>query len=121
MERALISDIHKVAPHRGTGYLEACMKAGKLSDDKLWLEFDDAAHAELRQRFNPGAVAAQRSGAVAVGAVPQRGGLRLGDKLHSILGPIGRAVNWPCLKGDGTTDLKPGSPCDNAKNALNKI
>ena len=45
----------------------------------------------------------------------------LGDRAHRILGPIGRALHWPCLKGDGTIDLKPGSPCDKARNFLNKI
>ena len=45
----------------------------------------------------------------------------LGDRVHAIAGPIGRAIGWPCLKGDGSTDLKPGSPCDRARNFLNKI
>jgi hypothetical protein len=44
-----------------------------------------------------------------------------GDALHRIAGPIGRALSWPCLKGDGTTDLKPGSPCANAKDKLDQI
>lgn len=45
----------------------------------------------------------------------------LGDRVHAVAGPIGRAIHWPCMKGDGTTDLKPGSPCDKARNLLNKI
>jgi hypothetical protein len=45
----------------------------------------------------------------------------LGDLIHSVAGPIGRAVRWPCLKGGGTTDLKPGSPCDRARRALNVL
>jgi hypothetical protein len=44
-----------------------------------------------------------------------------GDKLHRVLGPIGRAIHWPCMKGDGTTDLKPGSPCDKGRTFLNDI
>jgi hypothetical protein len=47
--------------------------------------------------------------------------LKLGDAAHAILGPIGRAIHWPCLKGDGTTDLKPGSPCAKAIDKLNAL
>jgi hypothetical protein len=47
--------------------------------------------------------------------------LGIGDALHAIVGPIGRAIHWPCLKGDGTADLIPGSPCDQARQRLNAI
>ncbi len=43
----------------------------------------------------------------------------LGDRVHQLAGPIGRAIHWPCLKGDGSTDLIPGSPCDKLKRMLN--
>ena len=45
----------------------------------------------------------------------------LGDAIHKLAGPIGRAVHWPCLKGDGTTDLKPGSPCAKLRAAANHV
>lgn len=45
----------------------------------------------------------------------------LGDLVHKAAGPIGKAIRWPCLKGDGTTDLKPGSPCDRARKKLNQV
>jgi len=48
-------------------------------------------------------------------------GLALGDKLHSLFGPIGKAIHWPCLKGDGTTDLKPASWCNYFRITLNKL
>jgi len=38
----------------GTGYIEACLKAGRISRDGQWIIFDDAAHAVLRQHHNPG-------------------------------------------------------------------
>ena len=51
-------------------------------------------------------------------ASPSKG---LGDLVHQIAGPIGRALHWPCLKGDGTTDLKPNSLCDRFRQKLNKL
>ena len=61
----------------------------------------------------------KRKRAKLTGSDPIKGGL--GDKLHRVAGPIGRAIGWPCLKGDGTTELKPGSPCDKARKLLNTI
>jgi hypothetical protein len=115
MKRARIDHLHAVAKDRRPGYLEACMKAGRVSPDSRWITFLDEDHACLRRRFNP--LAASSGGA---GAAPPatRG---LGDLVHKVAGPIGRAIGWPCLKGDGTTDLKPGSPCESARRTLNKI
>lgn len=45
----------------------------------------------------------------------------LGDAIHKVAGPIGRAIGWPCMKGDGTTDLKPESPCARAREFLNNL
>jgi hypothetical protein len=53
MKRALIKDLHAVARQRGDGYLEACLKAGKISQDGQWMIFDDAAHTKLRLQYNP--------------------------------------------------------------------
>jgi hypothetical protein len=104
MKRASVAHIHAVAKDRKPGYIEACQRAGKLSQDGQWLIFPDDVHAALRKEFNP-----------------QRAKRGLGDLLHSVVGPIGRAVRWPCMKGKDSTDLKPGSPCDHARRALNTI
>jgi hypothetical protein len=115
MKRATIEHLHAVAQERKSGYLEACLREGKVSSDGRWVHFTDEAHARLRQQYNPDSLSVSRW--------RQRGGARaaLGDIIHKIAGPIGRAVRWPCLKGDGTTELKPGSPCDRARRALNIV
>lgn len=110
MKSAKLTTLHAAAKTRAPGYLEACLKAGKISPDALRVEFTDEAHARLRQQYNP------------ISRIPSHSShLRLGDRLHTVLGPIGRLVRWPCLKGDGTTDLKPGTPCARARGALNNI
>jgi hypothetical protein len=116
MKQALIIDLHKVAKQRGEGYLEACLKAGKISRDGQWMIFDEDTHFKLRHQFNP-------IGEIKSGNCRPRRRIRigLGDKLHQKLGPIGRAIGWPCMKGDGTTDLKPNSFCDRLRRAANKI
>ncbi len=120
MKRARIGHLHAVAKDRAGGYLEACLCAGRVSPDGQWLIFTDADHATLRKQFNP---LADRDGSPSRPQTPGPGvpTLRLGDLLHKVAGPIGRAVGWPCLKGDGTTDLKPGSPCERARRTLNEI
>lgn len=45
----------------------------------------------------------------------------IGDRVHEKLGPIGQKINWPCMKGDGTTNLKPISLCNFFRITLNKI
>jgi hypothetical protein len=119
MKRALIKDLHAVAKQRGEGYLEACLKAGKISPDGQWMIFDNDAHTKIRVQYNP-----HRTISLPLPLEEGRGEgirLRLGDALHKIAGPIGKAIHWPCMKGDGKTDLKPGSPCARARRALNKV
>ena len=113
MKRATIKHLHVVAKERKPGYLEACQRAGKLSPDGRWMHFTDEAHARLRQQYNP-----TSSFILHPSSLPQRG---LGDLVHKVAGPIGRAVRWPCMKGDGTIELKPGSPCARARRALNVL
>jgi len=50
-----------------------------------------------------------------------KGKIGLGDRVHNVLGKVGLAIHWPCMKGDGTTDLKPKSLCDYFRITLNKI
>jgi hypothetical protein len=107
MKRALISHLHIVANRRRDGYLAACLKAGRISRDGQWMIFDDAAHTKIRLEYNPHPPPVLKIG--------------LGDALHKIAGPFGRAIGWPCLKGDGTTDLKPDSPCARARRVLNTV
>jgi hypothetical protein len=113
MKRATIEHLHAIAKDRASGYLEACLRAGKVSPDGHWIHFTDEAHAHLRQQYN----LARHSI-----SPPERVGVRgLGDLVHKVAGPIGRALRWPCMKGDGSTELKPGAPCDRARRALNTI
>ena len=53
MKRARIATLHAAAANRPSGYLEACLAAGKISPDGEWVIFRDTAHAALRARFNP--------------------------------------------------------------------
>jgi hypothetical protein len=96
--------------------LEACMKVGHIAGQFILLE--DADHAAIADEF---ATVKRRPRLVMPGpitpqTVPPSG---LGAALHSVLGPIGRRIKWPCMKGDGTTDLKPGSPCAKRVQKLN--
>ena len=111
MKRARIEHLHDVAKERKPGYLEACQREGILSADGRWVHFDDEVHAGLRQQYNPAPPT--------ISLFPREMGL--GDLVHKVAGPIGRAMRWPCMKGDGTMELKPGSPCDRARRALNVL
>jgi hypothetical protein len=101
-----LSSLKKTAGQRKPGYLEECLRVGKVSGTSGadMVEFTPDQHAYLRSRFS---------------LEPAKGGW--GDAVHRIAGPIGRAIHWPCMKGDGTTELKAGSPCDRARNLLNKL
>jgi hypothetical protein len=95
-----IKKIHAAAPARQPGYLEECLRLGKVTGpgDSALIEFTPEQFQDIRRRFaKPG----------------------LGDRIHRVAGPIGRAIHWPCMKGDGTTDLRPGSPCDKIRTMLN--
>jgi hypothetical protein len=119
MKRALISDLHAAVQQRSPGYLEACLKVGKISRDGQWMIFDDAAHNKLRQQFTPSHLVPPTRKIFPAGRAAA--GMGLGDVIHKIAGPIGRAIHWPCMKGDGSTDLKPGSPCAKARDLANKV
>ena len=142
MTRARVSTVHRVAKERGPGYLEARLKAGRISRDGQWIIFSDQAHAQLRQQFNPNpppkpviigrerkrnfrllrAMTQSVGRFVSIPFVNQTAHkIGLGDLIHKIAGPIGRRIHWPCMKGDGTIDLKPNSPCAKARNLANKV
>ena len=116
-----------VAINRPTGYLDECLRLGILSADESMLSFTPAAFIDIRNRY-PETIKTRVQNRSTLDPVQLqtaisnlRGAKGLGDRAHDILGPIGRAIGWPCMKGDGTTDLKPGSPCDKGRTLLNKI
>lgn len=112
-----IGRLHEASKSRRSGYLDAVMKAAgqygppREVEGKVYVRIHQVDHDEITEKFNPAA-------SIIRGATVKKG---FGDKVHSIFGPIGRAIHWPCLKGDGTMDLKPGSPCDKARKLLNKL
>jgi hypothetical protein len=94
-----LASLRKTAVRRKPGYLERCLELGQLDEETQTVRFTPADWLKIREEFK----------------------IRLGDAVHSVAGPVGRALRWPCMKGDGTSELKPGSPCDRARNALNGI
>ena len=95
----IIADVEKAAVSKGADYRAECFAKGTVSQDGKTMTMREDDFQAIREKYRP----------------------KLGDMVHAIAGPIGRAIHWPCLKGDGTTDLKPGSPCDQIKTALNKL
>jgi hypothetical protein len=132
-----LSSLKKTAAYRKPGYVEECLRVGKVSGaaGSELVEFTEAQHADIRNRFarcseTPSNSDISQSSQGAKSEHPEGGATDceeshptggLGDAVHRLAGPIGRAIHWPCMKGDGTTDLKPGSPCDRARNLLNKL
>lgn len=120
--------LQKASASRKPGYLDAVM--GKSVPDQnhpgfVLITKDDYKTIGDQFEIVSGAAAMVRDkeGFFGTKAIPgitvERRGL--GDMIHSVAGPIGKAISWPCMKGDDTTDLKPGSPCDKVKTTLNKI
>ncbi len=107
-----LASLKATAARRKPGYLDACLSLGQLDQSAGMVKFTPENWLKIRQEFAlPKAPVAS--------AVPKTVGL--GDAIHKVAGPIGRRLKWPCLKGDGTTNLKPGSPCDKARKLLNKL
>jgi hypothetical protein len=94
-----LASLKRKARHRKPGYLERCLELGQLNRETQLVHFTPENWLKIRQEFKLG----------------------LGDAIHAIAGPIGRAVRWPCMKGDGTIDLKTGSPCDQVRTGLNNL
>lgn len=108
---------HKEATgRRKPGFVAECLRLGKIDTTGKLIEFTIPDRDRIKQTWSqPRTIQIDPLGRDALPRV------RLGDAVHAVAGPIGRAIKWPCLKGDGTTDLKPGSPCDRFKKRLNKI
>jgi hypothetical protein len=118
MKRARISTLHLVAKQRAPGFLEACMKVGKLSADKEWLEWDDKTHAALRREFNH--IQSSQSFVPQITGGPQKKGIGLGDVVSKVATPIARALGMDCIDKK-TNELKPDSGCAKRRDALNGI
>jgi hypothetical protein len=107
------------ARERKPGYLEACLAFGKLDPKTGLVAFTPEAWMKIRQQY------AMPRKPCNLATLPKKirpkKTLGVGDAIHKVAGPIGRAINWPCVKDDGTTDLKPGSPCDQMRQAANRI
>jgi hypothetical protein len=116
-----VGHLQKAAVARKPSYLDAHMKVGKIVQIRgtPFVQLSDADYTAIGKEFalmkKPAVVVPQSAPKPAIPA----GGL--GDAIHKVAGPIGRAIKWPCMKGDGTTDLKPDSPCDRARKLLNKL
>jgi hypothetical protein len=110
-----IGRLERAVPSRKPGVREAYMKAGKIVQirGQPFVQLSDADYQAIRKEF-----ALASSEALNIPFVPKPG---IGDAIHKVAGPIGRAIKWPCMKHDGTTDLIPGSPCDRARKLLNKL
>ncbi|HTA29818.1 MAG TPA: hypothetical protein VK731_05005 [Candidatus Cybelea sp.] len=94
-----LASLQRTAKRRKPGYLKRCLELGQLDPVTETVHFTPEAWLKIRQEFK----------------------FALGDAIHQVAGPIGRALRWPCMKGDGTMDLKPGSPCDRARDRLNNL
>jgi len=117
-----IAWLHQVAKNRKPGYLEACMKLGQISGDFLLLT--DADYLAIRREFafqNPNLNRNSNLPSKLFTGAKLDSRLGLGDIIHAVAGPIGRAIKWPCNKGDGTIDLRPESPCAKLRDRLNRI
>jgi hypothetical protein len=111
-----VGHLERAAQLRKSGYVEAVKSCGPtvIIQGDPFVMLTQADYDRIREEFGtalsksvPGAKLASRVG--------------LGDAIHAVAGPIGRAINWPCMKGDGTTNLRPGSPCAKLRDKLNRI
>ena len=127
MKQVRLSQIRLLAPLKKPGYLEASLATGKPTRGGQWLTFTDEDYEKLGREYAtqaaPRATHAPRArhNSQSTHQIPFQAKRGLGDAIHAVAGPIGKAIGWPCLKGDGTTDLKPDSLCAKIKNAANKI
>jgi hypothetical protein len=112
-----VERLQKAAAARKPGYLEACVKKGQIVQIRgsPFVQMADEDYRAIAEEF---AVAGRGSSRAVQGF--RKPSMQLGDKLHAVAGPIGRAIKWPCMKGDGTTSLKPGSPCARLRDKLNR-
>jgi len=96
-----VKNIHSLKPHRKPGYVEACLKTGKVTGNEI--EFTGEQMAQLRKQFH------------------HRHRLRgLGDLIHFFALPIARLLRLRCFD-KLTRRLKPASPCAMRRRAANNL
>ena len=109
--RVRLSEIRAHGDRRPPGYAAALEAAGEPDPDGLHLRIGAAELEAVKERFG-------------VGDCPDCG-RGLGDLVHRVAGPIGKALHYPCNERDAdgkpTAELRPGSPCDRARSALNRV
>ena len=93
-----LTSLQAKASLRKPGYLDACLKLGKLDPVTGYVSFTPGAWQTIRTQY----------------------ALGLGDAIHKVAGPIGQALNPDCLDKQ-TGALKPGTPCQQREAALNKF
>lgn len=116
-----IGRLTAAAKNRKPGVIEAYNKVGKavVIRGQPFLQLSDADYQAIRAQFALVKPASTVIIPAKMSTPPP--GFRLGDAIHKVAGPVGRAIKWPCMKGDGTINLKAGSPCDRARKLLNKL
>jgi len=93
-----LKSLQAKASLRKPGYLDACLKLGKLDPATGYVSFTPEAWQIIRTQY----------------------ALGLGDAIHKVAGPIGQALDLGCLDKQ-TGALKPGTPCQKREAALNKL
>jgi hypothetical protein len=115
-----LASLKAKAAKRKPGYLEACLSLGQLDQKTGLVQFTPEAWVKIRQQFKLERPQ-PRIKPPRTSKMPTLKKFGLGDAIHKVAGPIGRVINWPCMKSDGSTDLKPGSPCARVRDTLNRI
>ena len=129
--KTYLTKLQATALNRKPGYLDEALKLGKSSG--AWIEFNPEQFHYLREKYYlpppPKKILPLLSPLPPVNSAPDNGPasvasrkkFKLGDAVHAIAGPVGRALGVPCIKRDGSTDLIPGTPCYQFRQVLNKI
>ncbi len=108
MLRVRLAEVRGHGAARPDGYAAALEAAGTVEPDGVWLRVGAAELEAVKQRFGVDTC--------------QPG---LGDLVHSVAGPVGKLLHWPCNErlpdGTVTAELRPGSPCAKMRERLNSV
>lgn len=119
-----VGRLEMAAPKRKVGLREAYLKAGKLVqvNGKPFIQLSDANYQQIRRDFPPIVVQIAKKTGMPIKSIPAaaRSRLPLGDMIHAVAGPIAKALKLPCVE-NGTTILKPNSPCAKRQQRGNEI
>lgn len=103
MRKILLSELKTVASNRAEGYYDACIAAGKVTGEFLYLETKD--FASLRAQFPP--------------VKPQVRGL--GDVVHNAIRVADRITGGAIDKLSGGKVSRPCNDCKRRRNKLNQM